>query len=333
MTPSDNRRINISPDHQRSESGRGRDAITPWKIPWRGWHDVLWRTYNETMNDRLFYVAAGVAFFVLMSIFPAISALVSCYALIADPSTITQQISILKGIVPEGTYVILTGQVDRIIQSGSGSLSFAFVISLGFALWSANAGVKAIIDSLNVVYEQTDQRSFIRLTAISLAMTVGGIAVLIVSAAAFVVLPIVMSFVGFGGITGTITSVLRWPVLFFLILGTLIFLYRHGPYRTRARMPWVVVGGIAATVAWLATSALLSWYLSNFSDYSATYGSLGAVIGMMMWLWISFVVVLVGAELNAELEHQTARDSTSGPEKPPGERGATMADTIGSAQT
>jgi membrane protein len=324
--------MKASNENRATESGRGRDAIAPWRIPRRGWRDILWRTYSETLSDRLFYVAAGVAFFVLMSIFPAISALVSCYALIADPSTIADQLSILRGIVPSGTYAILADQLQRLVQNGSGSLGFTFFVSLVFALWSANAGVKAIIDSLNVVYEQTDQRSFFRLTAISLAMTIGGIAVLILSATAFVVLPIVMSFVGFGGLAGLITSLLRWPLLFFLILGTLVFLYRHGPYRATARMPWVVVGGLAATVAWLASSALLSWYLSDVSNYSATYGSLGAVIGMMMWLWISFLVVLVGAELNAELEHQTARDSTIGPEKPPGERGARMADTIGAAQ-
>ena len=288
----------------------------PWQMPWIGWRDVLWRTYNETFNDRLLYVAAGVAFFVLLAIFPAISALVSCYALIADPNTIADQISTLKGVIPSGTYEIINHQVDRMITRGSGSLSFAFIISLAIALWSSNSGVKAIIDALNVVYEQVERRSFIRLNLISLAMTVGGIAVLIVSAAAFIVLPLVLSFAGFGGITATLMNLLRWPLLFLLILCALGVLYRHGPHRAKMRVSWITVGSVFATVAWLGLSALLSWYLSNFANYDATYGSLGAVAGMMMWLYVTFIVVLVGAEVNAELEHQTARDSTLLPEKP-----------------
>jgi membrane protein len=293
-------------EERAQEQGRGRGATAPWEIPWRGWKEVLSRTYDETLNDRLFYVAAGVAFFVLLAIFPAISALVSCYALIANPGTITDQISVLQEIIPRGTYGILTDQVQRIIQRSTGSLSLTFLLSLVFALWSANSGVKAIIDALNVVYEQTDQRSFIRLTIISLAMTIGGIAVLIVSAAAFIVFPLVMSSIGFGALTGTVTAVLRWPLLFFLIFATLVFLYRHGPYSAPARFAWISVGGVFATITWLGTSALLSWYLSNVSNYDVTYGSLGAVVGMMIWLWVTFVVVLVGAELNAELEHQTS---------------------------
>lgn len=297
---------NAMHEERAQEQRRGRGATAPWEIPWRGWKEVLSRTYHETLNDRLFYVAAGVAFFVLLAIFPAISALVSCYALIANPGTITDQISVLQEIIPRGTYGILTDQVQRIIQRSTGSLSLTFLLSLVFALWSANSGVKAIIDALNVVYEQTDQRSFIRLTIISLAMTIGGIAVLIVSAAAFIVFPLVMSFIGFGALTGTVTAVLRWPLLFFLIFATLVFLYRHGPYSAPARFAWISVGGVFATITWLGTSALLSWYLSNVSNYDVTYGSLGAVVGMMIWLWVTFVVVLVGAELNAELEHQTS---------------------------
>ena len=159
-------------------------------------------------------------------------------------------------------------------------------------------------------------------------MTVGGIAVLIVSAAAFIVLPLVLSFAGFGGITATLMNLLRWPLLFLLILCALGVLYRHGPHRAKMRVSWITVGSVFATVARLGLSALLSWYLSNFANYDATYGSLGAVAGMMMWLYVTFIVVLVGAEVNAELEHQTARDSTLLPEKPLGQRGAVMADTV-----
>jgi membrane protein len=294
--------------HADATAPGARRARAPWRLTWRAWRSVLQRTYNDTMNDRLFYVAAGVAFFVLLSIFPAISALVSSYALIADPTTIEDQIALLKGIVPPGTYTILNEQVRHLIDSGSGTLGFTFLLSLAFALWSANSGVKAIIDALNVAYNVVDQRSFIWLTAISLAMTLGCIVVLIVAALAFVVFPLAMSFVGFGGLTSTGTAILRWPLLFLLVLGTIVFLYRHGPDRRPAPLPWILMGAVAATGAWLATSALLSWYLSNIGDYTATYGSLAAAVSMMMWLWLSFVVVLIGAELNAKLEEQASQE-------------------------
>lgn len=314
------------------EQGRGRHSRRPWHMPWRGWKDVLWRTYDETWNDRLFYVAAGVAFFVLLAIFPAISAIVSCYALIADPTTIANQLSLLHGVIPAGTYHLLTQQADRIVKNSTSSLTTSFAVSFLIALWSASSGVKAIVDALNVVYEQVDDRGIIRYTIESLLLTLAGLAVLLASAGAFVILPLIFHFFGLGGLAGTITSVLRWPFVFLLLLGVLGFLYRHGPYRAAARVSWVSVGSIFATGGALAASAVLSWYVSNLAHYGATYGSLGAVVGMMIWLWISFVVVLVGAELNAELEHQTAIDSTIGPEKPLGQRGAVMADTVGEAQ-
>ncbi len=301
-------------------------------MPWLGWKDVLWRTYNETWNDRLFYVAAGVAFFVLLAIFPAISAVVSFYALIADPHTIAGQVSLLDGVIPAGTYHLLTQQIDHIVKTSTSSLTTSFVVSFLIALWSASSGVKAIVDALNVVYEQVDDRGIIRYTVESLLLTLAGLAVLLASAGAFVVLPLAFNFFGLRGWAGTVTSVLRWPFLVLLLLGLLGFLYRHGPYREPARISWVSVGSVFATVAALAASAVLSWYVSHLAHYSATYGSLGAVVGMMIWLWISCLVALVGAELNAELEHQTAVDSTTGPEKPLGQRGAVMADTVGEAQ-
>ncbi|HZD91259.1 MAG TPA: YihY/virulence factor BrkB family protein, partial [Pseudolabrys sp.] len=261
--------------HQRRarEQGRGRQSRRPWHIPWRGWKDVLWRTYNETWNDRLFYVAAGVAFFVLLSIFPAISAIVSCYALIADPGTITSQLSLLHGVIPAGTYDLLQQQADHIVKNSAGSLTTTFAVSFVIALWSASSGVKAIVDALNVVYEQVDDRGIIRYTIESLLLTLAGLAVLLASAAAFVFLPLAFHSVGLRGATGTITSVLRWPFLFLLLLAVLGFLYRHGPYREAARISWVSIGSLFATAGSLAASALLSWYLSNLANYSATYGS------------------------------------------------------------
>ena len=190
-----------------------------------------------------------------------------------------------------------------------------------------------MIDALNVIYEQQESRSFIKLNLVALAFTLGGFAAFLLVIACFVVLPPILSLIGLGSATATLMRVLRWPALFLILLIGLALLYRYGPDRRAARWQWVSVGSIFAAVMWISASCLFSWYLASFANYNATYGSLGAVIGLMMWLWISTIVVLLGAELNAEIEHQTARDSTVGEEKPLGARGAVMADTVGAGQT
>jgi membrane protein len=314
------------------EPGRGRGARLPWHIPLAGWKDILWRTYQQIGEDRLLAVAAGVVFYGLLAIFPAISAFVSVYGLFADVATVRDHLSLVAQVVPADALGPIEEQVGRVTATGNGTLSLAFLLSLGIALWSANAGMKAIIDALNVAYDETERRGFIKLTLISLAMTACVIIAGLIAVGAVVVFPLVTSFLGLGSETGTLIAVLRWPVLVATLLLGLAVLYRFGPNRTKPRWQWVSVGSVVAAVLWLAGSAALSLYLSRFADYGATYGSLAAGIGLMMWLWLSAIVVLLGAELNAEIEHQTARDSTVGPDKPLGARGATMADTVGAAQ-
>jgi membrane protein len=224
---------------------------------------------------------------------------------------------------------IIEEQVNRIVAKGDTKLSFAFASSLAFALWSANAGMKAVIDALNVAYGEKEKRGFIKLNLVSLALTGGAIVALLVALGAIVVLPLILSYIGLGGWTEFLLRFLRWPVLLCLVILGLAVLYRFGPSRESPRWEWLTVGSGFAAVAWLVGSALLSWYLANFANYDATYGSLGAAIGMMIWMWMSAIVILLGAELNSEIEHQTARDSTTGHEKPLGQRGAAMADTVG----
>lgn len=314
------------------QPGRGRGARYPWQIPWAGWKDILWRTYAEVTEDRLLAVAAGVVFYGLLAIFPAISAFVSIYGLFADPATVEETVSLLAQVIPADAMGPIEEQVDRVAASSTGSLGITFLISLALALWSANAGMKAVIDALNVAYGERERRGFIHLTLISLALTVGVIIAGLGAIATIVVFPVVTSFLGVESLAAELVRWLRWPLLFGLLLLGLAVLYRLGPNRTQPRWQWVSVGSVVAAVLWLAGSAALSTYLSRFADYSATYGSLAAGIGLMMWLWLSAIVVLLGAELNAEIEHQTARDSTIGAEKPLGTRGATMADTVGAAQ-
>jgi membrane protein len=315
------------------EAGRGRHARAPSRIPWRGWKDILWRTYGQISEDRLLLIAAGVVFYAMLAIVPAITALVSMYGLFTPARMIGAQLNFLADVMPGGAYQLISDQIMRIAANSDGKLTVAFILGLGVALWSANAGIKAICDALNIVYDEDEKRGLIALNAISLTFTLGAICVLLLAIGAVVVLPLVLAFLGFAATEQAgLLPLLRWPALFVLLMAGLAVLYRFGPSRRHAKWRWVSVGSVFAALTWIVLSAAFSWYLSRFADYNATYGSLGAVIGLMMWLWISTTVVLVGAELNSEIEHQTARDSTVGAEKPLGARGAVMADRVGAAQ-
>jgi membrane protein len=320
-----------SPARELAQPGRGRYSSNPLQIPWAGWKDILWRTYESTNDDRLLATAAGVVFFGLLAVFPTVTALVSSYGLFADASTIGANLQTLALMLPEGSFAIVEDQIARVLSQGNASLGAAFLFGLVMAIWSANAGVKAIIDALNVVNEEREKRSFIKLNLISLAFTTGGIAALLLMVSAVVAFPLALDHLGIGSDSKLIVSLARWPLLFAILLVALGLLYRFGPSRRQARWEWLSVGTVAAALLWIAGSAALSWYLSNFGDYNATYGSLGAAIGLMMWMWMSAIIVLCGAELNSEIEHQTARDSTVGLPKPLGGRGAVMADTLGPA--
>ncbi len=319
--------------HERArEAGRGRHAASPWQIPWQGWKDILWRVYAQINDHRILAVAAGVVFYGLLALFPAVTAFVSFYGLFADGSTISQHLSIAAGILPGGAVDIIQEPIGRIVAKGPAKLGFAFIFGLGLALWSANAGMKAVMDALNIVYDEKEKRGFIKLNLVSFCFTLGGLVALLLVIGAVVVAPLMLDRLGLGSASEMLVSVLRWPALLVLVLLGLAVLYRFSPSRTEPRWQWITPGSLFAAVAWLGGSALFSWYISSFGNYDATYGSLGAAIGMMMWMWMTTIVILVGAELNSEIEHQTACDSTVGPEKPLGARGAAMADTVGAAQ-
>jgi membrane protein len=317
---------------EASEPGRGRAADSPAEIPARGWKDVAKRTFEQIGEDRLLAVAAGVVFYGLLALFPAITALVSSYALFADPQTINDHMSFIANTLPSGTFSIVQDQVARVLSKGETKLGFAFATSLVLALWSANGGMKAIIDALNVVYDEEEKRGFFKLNAVSLAFTLSGLVAILASIGLVVAAPLVLASIGLGRVGDLLLEYGRWPALALMILIGLAVLYRFAPSREAPKWKWVSVGGVLAAVTWLAGSAALSYYLANFAGYDATYGSLGAAIGLMMWMWMSTIVVLFGAELNSEIEHQTAKDTTDGGGKPLGTRGATVADTLGGAR-
>ncbi|GHD16409.1 YihY/virulence factor BrkB family protein [Tianweitania populi] len=318
-------------EERASEPGRGRNAETPLQIPAKGWMDIGWRIYASVMEDRILLIAAGATFYLLLALFPALAAFVSVYGFVADPRTVADQVAYLGGMLPQGSIDMIKTQLQSLTTQEASSLSLSFIFGLLIALWSANNGVKALFDAMNVAYRQNETRSFFRLNLISFLFTLGAIIIGISMITMVGVVPAVLAFLHIDSWTETIVKVLRWPVIFLLIGTGITLIYRYGPDRQPAKLHWLTWGAGIATVVWLITSALFSWYLENFADYNATYGTLGAVIGFMTWTWISCIILIVGAEINGEMEHQTVVDTTTGAPKPMGTRGAVMADSVGVA--
>lgn len=321
------------PARETSENKRrGRLASAPSDIPASGWKDILWRVYENLTEHRILAVAAGVTFYALLAIFPALAALVSLYGMFADPGTISQRLNDLSSVVPGGAIQVIGDQIKRVASQSSGTLGLTFVITLAVSLWSANSGVKALFDALNVAYGEREKRSFLNLNVISLAFTATAILFVLLALAAMVVLPFVAGFLGLSQVADWLIRIGRWPALLVVIVLAIAVLYRHAPSRETAQWRWISWGSAFAAVAWLVVSFLFSYYTAHFGSYNKTYGSLGAVFGFMTWIWLSVTVILLGAELDAEMEHQTVRDTTTGAPKPMGKRGAQMADTVGPTQ-
>lgn len=310
-----------------AEPGRGRQAEAPSEIPAKGWKDIALRLHQEFSNDRVLLVAAGVTFYAILALFPAVAALVSIYGAVADASTINTHLNELRGILPDGAIDIVGGQVQRLTATGDTTLGLTAIFSILLSLWSANGGMKAIFDALNIAYEEEEKRSFVMLNLQSLAFTAGALLFVVLALTGIVVVPAALQLLGLDQKAWYI-ALLRFPALLLLVIGVLAVLYRYGPSRRKPKWRWVTWGSAVAGTLWLVASGLFSWYVANFGSYNETYGSLGAAIGFMTWIWLSTTVVLLGAELNAEMEHQTARDTTVGGGKPLGARQARMADTV-----
>lgn len=308
---------------------RGRSATAPHQIDWEGWKDILWRVWHEFNRDRVMLVAAGATFYLLLAAFPAMLVLVSLFGLVGDPTAIADQLSLLSGVLPASTISFIAGQLKSLASQNHATLTFGFVFSFLVALWSALGGVKTLFEAMNIAYEEEEKRSFVWLNLLALLFTAGAMVVSSVFVIGVGVVPVALALIGLNNAAASIVSYGRWPVLLVVAAIAISILYRYGPSREHAKWRWITLGGVIATLLWLLTAAVFSWYLSNFANYNATYGSLGAVVGFLMWMWVSMLVLIMGAELDAEAEHQTAVDSTTGPEVPMGERGATMADTLG----
>ncbi|WP_337186243.1 YihY/virulence factor BrkB family protein [Phenylobacterium sp.] len=313
-------------DFDEQEPGRGRAAAHPLHIPWRGWRDIVWRVSREFGEDKLTVVAGGVTYFTLLAIFPALGVFVSLYGLIADVGAVQAQLAQLSVIFPPEAVSLLGDQMMRLASGQAASLSLAFLVSLLLSLWSAGAGIRALVDGLNVAYDEAERRPYLLRTAVTYAFTLVLLVFLAAISVILVAAPIVLAW--FGIREGLLVAA-RWPLVFVVAAGCFAVAYRYGPSRKPARWRWIAPGAFAAAALWIAGSAGFSWYLNHVARLDATYGSLGAAIAFMLWVWVSVLIVLLGAELNAEIEHQTAQDSTVGPPKPMGQRGAAVADEVG----
>jgi membrane protein len=319
----------MEPRRNEAQAGRGRNADWPSEIPATGWWDIGWRVWDEVGKDRVMLVAAGVTFYLLLALFPALAAFVSLYGFVADPATVADHVSYLGGLLPSAGVEIIRRQLEALASQDEQALGIGFLIGLGIALWSANNGVKALFDAMNIAHEEVEKRGFVKLNLMSIAFTIGALLIGIGLILTVGAVPAMLAYLRLDAWAETLIAVGRWPVLLVAILTGISLIYRFGPSRRAPKWRWLSWGAALATVVWVGASWAFSFYLQNFADYNATYGSLGAVIGLMMWTWISVIILIVGAEINAEMEHQTKRDSTVGEPKPMGERGAVVADTLG----
>jgi membrane protein len=269
----------------------------------RNWKQILIGTYRSISEDRILAVAAGVTFYGLLAIFPAVAALVSLYGIFADPVAIKNHLDSLASFLPGGAVEVIGDQIQRVTSAGTGTLGLSSLVGLAIAIWGANAGVKAVFDALNVAYGAKEERGFIRLSLISLAFTIGAIAIAIVALSAVVIFPLLLQYIGLDAAFEALLSYGRWPLIWFIVALALAFLYRFGPTDSLSpKWHWITWGSALASLLWLAASAIFSWYAGSFGNFNATYGSLGAVIGFMTWMWISAIVIMLGAELNSEIE-------------------------------
>jgi membrane protein len=322
--------MDATTDSAQPHDRRGRDAEAPSAIPPRGWKDILIRTWKEFLQDQAPLVAAGVTFYSLLALFPGIGAFVALWGLFGDVSQAQQDLRSLAFVLPGGAITVISDQMANVAAANKGGLSLAALGGLLVSIWSANGAMKALIVGVGVAYDEGEERGFLRKTLTSLSFTLGFLLFAMAVTAVLVAEAALKAVAGPGAVL--ILQLVAWPALFVVLCLGLAVLYRYGPSRRRAAWKWITWGSVAAATVWLLSSIGFSLYAAHFGSYDRTYGTLGAVVGLMTWMWISSMVVLLGAELNSEIEHQTAKDSTTGPAKPLGQRGATMADTVGAAQ-
>lgn len=314
-----------------SSSDCGRGATKPTQIPPKGWKDIALRVKDQLGTDRVGFASAGVAFYLLLGFFPTLAAVVFFYGLLSDPVDVERQIRSLSAVIPPGAMEIVGSELKR-VASEDGAAGWGALLSVLLALWGGSKAMDSLITALNVAYDEDDERGWFRRKFLALALTLGFAVALVFVALLLAAVPLALALFSLDRGSGWIVELLKWPLLLLVVSGGISLLYRYAPDREDAKWRWVTPGSFLATLLWIAGSALFSWYVSSFGNYAATYGSVGGIVVLLMWFYITGFVIMLGAEVNAEIEHQTARDSTTGPAKPIGQRGAYVADDVGEAK-
>jgi membrane protein len=313
---------------QRSPEGVGLDAEKPTDIGKAGWKMIVKRAWKETKDDNVPLLAAGVAFYAFLALFPGLIALITLYGLVADPATVQEQIEELSQALPPETATLIADQLREITSADSGSLGIGLIVSLLAALFSASGGVQNMMKAINLAYDEDETRGFVKLRGTALLLTLGAVVFLVVSVGLVAVTPVVLDRLPLGVVGEVFGHIARWVGLVVFAIIALAVLYRYAPDRDNPKFIWTSVGSTAATVLWVIGSAGFSLYVSNFGKYGKTYGALAGVVVLLLWLFLTSYIVLFGSEVNAEAERQTAQDTTEGPEKPVGDRRAVAADTV-----
>ena len=314
-------------DYEAREPGRGRIAQRPHQIPRKGWTDILWRTGASYFGDRVGFVSGGVTFFVLLSLFPTLAMIVTVYGLFANPEDVWSRLQFLYSVLPSNVAGFIGGEMQRLAEDSRPRLTLTLIGTLALSLWVANNGIKTLFYGLNIAYHEVERRNLIKYNLLCMGFTIAGLSAVLLTAALVVGVPIVLGPLGLMNDLQYLAP-LRWVVLYALYIGALTVIYRHGPCRARARWRWLTPGAFVAATLSLGLSAVFSWYLQTFVR-TDSYGPLAAMMGFLLWTWLTVQIILMGAELNAEIEHQTAVDTTVGDPEPIGERGAVVADSVG----
>ncbi|OMQ14428.1 ribonuclease BN [Modestobacter sp. VKM Ac-2676] len=317
-----------APDVPSSEEMPGVRAETPLQIPARGWLQVVKRAWAENNADNMPIIAGGVAFFGFLAIFPTLIATVSIYGLVADADTVERQISSLSEQLPDEAATLIGDQLRNIVGNSGGALTISLILSILGALWSSSGGTNNMVKAVNIAYDEVETRNFVKLRALALLLTLGAIVFVLITFTLVAVLPVVLDVLPLGGFGTVVAQVARWALLLGVMIGSLSVLYRVAPDRDAPQVKWVTLGSIVVTVVWALVSLGFSFYVNNFGSYDETYGAIAGVIVLMLWLYLTCYLVLLGAEINSETEHQTTVDTTEGDPVPMGERDAVVADEV-----
>jgi membrane protein len=316
------------PDAPSPQELPGIHAQKPTQIPWGGWKQIVKRAWAENKADNMPIIGGGVAFFGFLSIFPGLIALISIYGLVASPETVARQVESLSAQLPDEAAALIGQQLKSIVDNSGGALTVSLVVSILAALWSASGGIGNLITAVNIAYDEVETRNFIKLRATSLALTLGAIAFVLVAFGLLAVVPALISALPLGVVGTVLAQIVRWGLLLAMFAGSLAVIYRVAPDRDAPRLRWVSLGAVVVTVLWAIVSVGFALYVNNFGSYDKTYGAIAGVIVLMLWLYLTCYLVLLGAEINSEAEHQTAHDTTTGEPQPMGTRDAKVADTL-----